>query len=127
MLAVELVDHAARQHRLGKKKTNLLTYKSILDHMDYQPMIECFKNSKVCLRNEAYAEELANIKEALVQSAHSNPSAEEMQVRSGDAAVCDAWLSGTVRELCMPHIEAAPAWCASSSYTMSRGTPTSST
>ena len=99
MLAVELVGHAARQHRLGKKKTDLLTYKSILNHMNYQLLVECFKDNKVSSRKGAYAEELANIKEALVQFAHSDPSAEEMSVRSGDAAVHDAWPSGTVRQL----------------------------
>ena len=76
------MDHAARHHNLSKKGTDLLTFKSIFDHMAYQPIKECFKNNRVFFRKGAYLEELVKITEALVQAAHDVPSAVEMQVRS---------------------------------------------
>ena len=75
------MDHAARHHNLGKKGSDLLTYKTILDHKAYQPVTECFKTNKVFFKKGAYAEELVKIKEALGQAAHYVPSAEELRLR----------------------------------------------
>ena len=87
------MNHAARHYVLRKKGNDLETYKTILDHIDYQPVVQCFQKDGVYSSKDAYAQELLIIQEALETTGHGMPSGE------GTLHVHAASPSGTVSEL----------------------------
>ena len=81
--------HAERHHNLRREGSDEETFRTILDHIAYQPVIQCWKDNNVSFRKSNYASELVRIKEVLGQYAHDNPSVKDMQVRSqGCSCLC---------------------------------------